>query len=53
MSFPPPCSEIDLLHFLIFGLYTNLLKNQCDITLTDAPVSYNASIFVLFTLTFV
>ena len=51
-SVPLPAPEIDLLHFISFGLFSNLLKNQCDITLIDAPISYNASIFVLCTLTF-
>ena len=47
---PPPASEIDQLHFINFGLFSNLLENQCDITLINASVSYNASIFLLFTL---
>ena len=48
MSLPTP--ETVLLHLINFGLFFNLLKNHSDITLIDAPVSYNASIFVLFTL---
>ena len=51
MSVPLPAPEIDLLHVIIFGCFSNLLKNQCDITLMDAPVSHKAAIFVLFTLT--
>ena len=51
MSVPLPAPETVLLHLINFGLFSNLLKNHCDITLTDAPVSYNASILVLFTLT--
>ena len=48
---PLPASETVLLHLINFGLFSNLSKNCCDITLIDAPVSYNASIFVLFTYT--
>ena len=51
MSVPPPAPEIDLLHTINLGLFSNLLKNQHDITLMDAPVSYEVSTFVLFTLT--
>ena len=51
MSVPLPAPETVLLHLINFGLVFNLLKNLCDITLTDPPVSYNAFIFVLFTLT--
>ena len=51
MSVPPPYPEINLLYVTNFGLFSNLLKNQCDITLMDAPVSYKAYIIVLFTLT--
>ena len=51
ISVPLPAPDTVLLHLISFGLFPNLLKNLCDITLIDAHVSYNASIFVLFTLT--
>ena len=50
LSIPLPAPTIFLLHLINFGLFSNLLKNHCDIILLDAPVSYNASIFVLMTL---
>ena len=51
ISVPPPAPEIVLLHLINLGLYFNLLKHHCDITLIDAPISYNDSIFILFILT--
>ena len=51
MSVPLLGPEIDLLHAINLGLFSNLLKNWSAIRLMDTPVSYKASMFALFTLT--
>ena len=38
MSVLLPGPKIDLLDFINFGLFSNVLKKQCDITLNDGPV---------------
>ena len=41
MSVPLPTPEIVLFHLINFGLFFNLLKTCCDITLIDTSVSYS------------